>query len=125
MERLSLNPKKLTASDIGYIIAPKLNAANRAGDPKVAFLLLTTRVKERAEYLSEVLLDYNRDREVAQTDLIAQAQEEMAKAGVDPRQDGIIVLSGKYWNKGIIGLAASNLADRYRVPAVIISEGTG
>ena len=123
MERLSLNPKKLTASDIGYIIAPKLNAANRAGDPKVAFLLLTTRVKERAEYLSEVLLDYNRDREVAQTDLIAQAQEEMAKAGVDPRQDGIIVLSGKYWNKGIIGLAASNLADRYRVPAVIISEG--
>ncbi len=123
MERLSINPKKLTASDIGYIIAPKLNAANRAGDPKVAFLLLTTKLKDRAEYLSEVLLDYNRDREIAQTDLIAQAQEEMAKEGIDPRQDGIIILSGKYWNEGIIGLAASNLADRYRVPTVIISEG--
>jgi single-stranded DNA-specific DHH superfamily exonuclease len=39
-----------------------LNAANRAGDPKVAFLLLTTTVPQRAEYLIEILLDYNRDR---------------------------------------------------------------
>jgi len=123
MDRLSLNPKRITASDIGYSIAPKLNAANRAGDPKVAFLLLTTKIQERAEYLSEILLDYNRDREVAQVDLIAQAQEEMAKNGLDPRRDGMIVLSGKYWNEGIIGLAASNLADRYNVPTIIISRG--
>ncbi len=123
MNRLSINPKRLTASDIGYIIAPKLNAANRAGDPKVAFLLLTTKVQERAEYLSEVLLDYNRDREVAQGDLIAQAADELVRSGSDPQRDGMIILSGKYWNEGIIGLAASNLAERYRVPTVIISRG--
>lgn len=123
MNRLSINPKRLTAADIGYIIAPKLNAANRAGDPKVAFLLLTTKVQERAEYLSEVLLDYNRDREVAQGDLIAQAEEELAQLGSDPRRDGMIILAGKYWNEGIIGLAASNLVERYHVPTVIISRG--
>ena len=123
MEKLSINPKRLTASDVGYILAPKLNAANRTGDPKVAFLLLTTAVAERAEYLTEILLDYNRDREIAQDDLIAQAEERMAEEGVDPTRDGIIVLSGKYWNEGILGLVASHLAERYRVPSVVLSEG--
>lgn len=123
MDKLSINTEKLTTSDIGYIIAPKLNAANRAGDPKVAFLLLTTGTPQRAEYLTEILLDYNRDREIAQDDLISQAEERMAEDGVDPKKDGIIILSGKYWNEGILGLAASNLTDRYGVPAIIISQG--
>jgi single-stranded-DNA-specific exonuclease len=123
MKKLSINPKRITASDIGYLIAPKLNAANRAGDPKVAFLLLTTTVPQRAEYLIEILLDYNRDREIAQKDLIAQAEEQLAENGANPNEDGIIILAGKYWNEGILGLAASNLADRYRVPTIVISQG--
>ncbi|MEA1871595.1 MAG: single-stranded-DNA-specific exonuclease RecJ [Candidatus Bipolaricaulota bacterium] len=123
LKKLSVNPKRITASDIGYLIAPKLNAANRAGDPKVAFLLLTTTVPQRAEYLIEILLDYNRDREIAQKDLIAQAEEQLAENGANPYEDGIIILAGKYWNEGILGLAASNLTDRYRVPAIIISQG--
>jgi single-stranded-DNA-specific exonuclease len=123
MKKLSINPKRITASDIGYLIAPKLNAANRAGDPKVAFLLLTTTISQRAEYLTEILLDYNRDREIAQRDLIAQAEAQLAENGTDPREDGIIILAGKYWNEGILGLAASSLADRYRVPTIIISQG--
>lgn len=123
MKRLSIKPQQITASDIGYLIAPKLNAANRAGDPKVAFLLLTTTLEQRAEYLIETLLDYNRDREIAQTDLLAQAEGQIAEKGIDPRKDGILVLAGKYWDEGILGLAASNLADRYRVPTIIISQG--
>ena len=123
MEKLSINPKRLTATDVSYIIAPKLNAANRTGDPKVAFLLLTTGVTRRAEYLTEVLLDYNRDREIAQDDLISQAVERMAEEGIVPTRDGMIILHGKYWNEGILGLVASNLTDRYRVPAVVISQG--
>lgn len=123
MNRLNVNPKRITATDIGYLIAPKLNAANRAGDPKVAFLLLTTSQIDRAEYLTDILLDYNRDREIAQRDLIAQAEEQIATEGLDPREDGILFLVGKYWNEGIIGLAASNLAERYRVPTVVISQG--
>lgn len=123
-KRLSVNVKRISARDIGYFIAPKLNAANRAGDPKVAFLLLTTRDRNRAEYLTEILLDYNRDREIAQRDLIAQAEELLAMNGAHPRDDGIVVLSGENWNEGILGLAASSLADRYHVPAIVISQGS-
>ena len=123
-KRLSINVKRINARDIGYFIAPKLNAANRAGDPKVAFLLLTTKDKNRAEYLTEILLDYNRDREIAQRDLIALAEEQLAGNGRNPRDDGIVVLSGENWNEGILGLAASSLADRYHVPVIVISEGS-
>ena len=123
MAKLSINPKKLTTTDFGYLVAPKLNAANRAGDPKVAFLLLITEVADQAEYLAEILLDYNRDREIAQNDLISQAETMIREEGMDPQEDGILFLVGKYWNEGILGLVASNLAERYRVPTLVLSRG--
>lgn len=123
MARLSVNPKKITASDIGFLVAPKLNAANRAGDPKVAFLLLVTEDRDQAEYLAEILLDYNRDREIAQNDLIAQAEGMIRAEDRAPSEDGFVFLVGQYWNEGILGLVASSLADRYRVPAMVLSRG--
>jgi len=122
MEKLSVNPKKINAMDIGYLVAPKLNAANRAGDPKVAFLLLITEAQDQAEYLSEILIDYNKDREIAQTDMIAQADEQIREKGVDPKEAGLVILSGKHWNEGILGLVASNMSDRFGVPAIIMSR---
>jgi len=123
LSRFSINPKKLTTSDIGYLVAPKLNAANRAGDPKVAFLLLITEDQEKAAYLAEILLDYNRDREIAQNDLIAQAEGMIKSEGIDPREAGFVLLVGEYWNEGILGLVASNLTERYRVPSIVLSRG--
>lgn len=122
MEKLSVNPKKINAMDIGYLVAPKLNAANRAGDPKVAFLLLITEAQDQAEYLAEILIDYNKDREIAQTDMIAQADEQLREKGADPKEVGLVVLSGEYWNEGILGLVASNMSDRFSVPAIIMSR---
>jgi len=122
-DKLSVNPKKISTSDIGYLIAPKLNAANRAGDPKVAFLLLITEIPDQAEYLAEILLDYNRDREIAQNDLIGQAEETIREEELNPQEDGLVLVSGKYWNEGILGLVASSLTERFRVPSIVISRG--
>ncbi|MCK5586480.1 hypothetical protein KAJ02_10455, partial [Candidatus Bipolaricaulota bacterium] len=123
MEKLSVNPKKINAMDIGYLVAPKLNAANRAGDPKVAFLLLITEAADQAEYLAEILIDYNKDREIAQVDMIAQADEQIRERGIDPREAGLVFLAGEYWNEGILGLVASNMSDRFGVPAIVLSHG--
>jgi len=123
LETLSVNSKKISAMDIGYLVAPKLNAANRAGDPKVAFLLLTTEASDQAEYLAEILVDYNKDREIAQSDLIAQAEEKIREKGLNPQEAGLVFLIGEYWNEGILGLVASNLADRFSVPAIVLSRG--
>ncbi len=121
--KLSINKKQISAMDIGYLVAPKLNAANRAGDPKVAFLLLITEAADQAEYLAEILIDYNKDREIAQSDMIAQAEEKIREKGLNPQDAGLAFLAGEYWNEGILGLVASNLADRYGVPAVVLSRG--
>lgn len=123
MEKLSLNPKKINAMDIGYLVAPKLNAANRAGDPKVAFLLLITEATEQGKYLAEILIDYNKDREIAQVDMIAQANEQIREKGIDPKDTGLVFLAGKYWNEGILGLVASNMSDRFGVPSIVMSQG--
>lgn len=123
LEKLSVNPKKISATDIGYLVAPKINAANRAGDPKVAFLLLITEASDQSEYLAEILIDYNKDREIAQADMIAQAGEQIREKGLNPQQAGLTFLAGEYWNEGILGLVASNLADRFGVPAIILSRG--
>jgi single-stranded-DNA-specific exonuclease len=123
LENLSVNSKQINAMDIGYLVAPKLNAANRAGDPKVAFLLLITEAADQAKYLAEILIDYNKDREIAQSDMIAQAEGQIRKRGIDPREDGMVFLAGEYWNEGILGLVASNLTDRFGVPAVVMSRG--
>jgi len=122
-EKLSVKPKKISAMDIGYLVAPKLNAANRAGDPKVAFLLLTTEASDQAEYLAEILIDYNKDREIAQSDMIAQADEQIREKGINPRDAGLAFLAGEYWNEGILGLVASNLSDRFGIPAIVLSKG--
>ena len=121
--KLGLGPAKLTAGQVGYIIAPKLNAANRVGDPRAAFLLLTTESPERAEYLAEILIDYNRDRQIAQDDLLYQAEELIREGAADPQRDKIIILEGDYWSPGIIGLVASDLVERYYRPAILISRG--
>ncbi|MBU1049219.1 DHH family phosphoesterase, partial [Candidatus Bipolaricaulota bacterium] len=122
MEKLSINPKKINAMDVGYLVAPKLNAANRSGDPKVAFLLLITETQDQAEYLAEILIDYNKDREIAQADMIAQADEMIRVKGVDPKELGLVILSGEYWNEGILGLVASSMSDRFGVPSIIMSR---
>ncbi|HIC95576.1 TPA: single-stranded-DNA-specific exonuclease RecJ, partial [Candidatus Bipolaricaulota bacterium] len=123
ISKVGLDPGRLTAGEVGYIVAPKLNAANRVGDPRVAFLLLITEDKARADYLSEILLDYNRDRQVAQDDLLFQAEELIRAGAADPKKDKIIILEGEYWNPGIIGLVASDLVERYYLPVILISRG--
>jgi len=124
IRKLSLDPTRLNAGEISYIVVPKLNAANRVGDPRVAFLLLTTKDEKRADHLASTLLDYNYDRQIAQDDLRFQA-EELLHHQLDLRRDKIIILSGRYWNPGILGLVASDLAEKYYLPTILISEGDG
>ena len=122
IEKLSLDHTSLTSGEISYVVIPKLNSANRVGDPRVSFLLLTTSDAEKAQHLAETLLHYNYDRQIAQGDLREQAEERL-KEEVNLKDDKIIVLTGKYWNPGVIGLVASDIADRYHRPTILMSKG--
>ncbi len=122
IEKLSLDPQRLTTGEVGYIIVPKLNAANRVGDPRDAFMLLVTALPERAEQLAAKLLAYNQDRQIAQDDLLYQA-EEMLHQQPDWQNERLIFLAGQYWNPGLIGLVASDLAEKYYRPTILLAVG--
>lgn len=122
IEKLSLKTKELTAGRISYIVAPHLNAANRVGDPRVAFLLLTTDKKRRASFLADALLDYNRDRQIGQDELKSQADELLISGKANLEDNKIIVLDKDNWNPGIIGLIASQMVEEHGLPAILISK---
>ncbi len=122
IEKLSLDPHRLTTGEVGYIIVPKLNAANRVGDPRDAFMLLVTALPTKADQLAERLLAYNQDRQIAQGDLLYQA-EEFLRTRPNWQQEKLIFLAGKYWNPGLIGLVASDIAEKYYRPTVLVSIG--
>lgn len=122
IEKLSLDPQRLTTGEVGYIIVPKLNAANRVGDPRDAFMLLVTALPTKANTLATKLLAYNQDRQIAQDDLLYQAEEQLHSQH-DWQNERLIFLTGQYWNPGLIGLVASDLAEKYYRPTVLVSVG--
>lgn len=120
-ERTDTKIGQISSRELSFRIIPKLNAANRVGDPKVGLLLLTTNDPQRADYLAEVLLDYDKDRSSVQSNLISKAKARLRDRDTDPAQEGIIFVVGQEWNPGVIGLTASRLSNQYSLPAVITS----
>ena len=126
MEELDMEEgEEISPRDIGFRLAPKLNAANRVGDPKVGFLLLTTENYDRALHLAGTLSAYDGDRYSSQQEVLSQCREKIDKADLSPGQAPLLFISGKGWSPGIIGLVASRLSDRYDTPAVVVTEEDG
>ena len=111
-----LELSKLSASSIGFGLAPRLNAAGRLGQTDIALQLLLTENPAEAERLAVSLCELNRKRQSIETQIWQQANELLA--GAPP--DGPIVLSSDSWHQGVIGIAASRLAEQYALPAIMI-----
>lgn len=111
--------KELRASDIGFRIAPRINAVGRLGMAEVAVELLTTPRRERAIDLARYLEQLNSDRQKMERDMVKQAREliESEGRGGDPA----LVLASPAWHGGIIGIVAGRLVDQYGRPTLIIS----
>ena len=108
--------KRLTASTIGYSLAPRINAAGRLGKTRLAVRLLETSDRREAEALAAELCSQNRQRQELELSIWKEAVELLG----DRRPDTPIVLAGENWHPGVIGIVASRLTDAYGVPAVMI-----
>ena len=116
MQETGVGDKRLTASTIGYSLAPRINAAGRLGDTQAAVELLQTSSRRRAEELARELCEKNRERQNLEMAIWKQAADMMA--GHTPA--GPIVLAGQDWHPGVIGIVASRLTDAYSLPAIMI-----
>ncbi len=112
----SIDRGRLTASTIGYNLAPRLNAAGRLGCTKVAADLILSRDEATAASLARELCELNRRRQSIENEIWTEAIARIH--GKTP--DGPIVLASESWNQGVIGIAASRLAEQYSLPAIIV-----
>ncbi|NTU84263.1 MAG: single-stranded-DNA-specific exonuclease RecJ [Chloroflexales bacterium] len=112
-----IDQQKLTATDIGFGLGPRLNAAGRIEHAELAYRLLLTQDHAEARQIARVLNDINRERQELTKLQTAQALREAEAAGKTRRS--VIVLVGAY-NPGIVGLIAGNLARQYHRPAIVL-----
>ena len=116
IEEAGLGDKRITATNIGFTLAPRLNASGRLGQASMAAELLLTDSHRVAASRAADLCQLNRDRQMLETDIWREAQ---AMIG-DARPTTPIVLSCETWHQGVIGIAASRLTEAYNVPAIMI-----
>ena len=122
-----LEGKTLTAENVSFGLAPRLNAAGRMDSAKEALELLLCEDEEEAERLAASLEEKNAARQKAEQE-IAQSVEDAIAADPTYGADRILVVSGEGYHQGVIGIVASRIVERYGKPAIIISvdaEGEG
>ena len=116
LKESGLDVNKITASSIGFGLAPRLNAAGRLGQTDIALQLLMTEEPEEAARLAAALCELNRKRQRIETEIWQEANAMLENC----EPDGPIVLCSDRWHQGVIGIAASRLAEQYALPAIMI-----
>ena len=107
-------------STLSFLLAPRINAAGRMGDATRAVRLLLTKDGEERKTLAAELESENVRRRAEEQRIFSEAEAGIAEE--DPR---ILVLKGKDWNTGVIGIVASRLLERFRCPVFLFSEVNG
>ena len=112
---------EMTAYDLGFRIGPRINAAGRMDAARAVVELFGTKEKEEARRLAEHLDTRNRERMEAQREIFNRAVEEFESGADRESQTHAAVIAGDGWHRGVIGLAASKIAERLNRPCVVIS----
>ena len=119
-ERKSAQRKNITASSIGFGLAPRINAAGRIGDVNKALKLLITENKSEADEIATYLCAVNRERQLVENMIFEEAVKQI-ESNHDFDNDKVIVLVSEKWHLGVIGIVASKITERYKLPSILIS----
>ena len=102
---------------LGYLIGPRINAGGRVGKCSHGANLLLNKDPKNSFKLASELDHFNKERQLLEKDLLKQILNQIEFSHNDP----VIVLCGKKWHEGIIGIIAARLKDKFNKPAIIIS----
>ncbi len=120
LKLVGLENKSISVGQLVFGVAPKINAAGRLGDANRSVELLTTTDKQRAKSLANELMRENHKRQIIQQEVV-DAAFNMIHANIDLNNERAIVLAGKEWHPGVIGIVASKVKEKFHRPTVIIS----
>lgn len=127
MEYGEVDPAGLDEEHVAFVIAPRLNALGRLDDATAAVALLTTDDVTQARAIASALEGLNSQRKMLVKQVLDAAEAQIARdytvRGPGVVAESAIVVVGRHWPPGIIGIAAGRLAERYGRPAVLIAIG--
>ena len=122
--------KPPTPYTLGFIMGPRINAGGRIGDAALGARLLATEDQAEAARIAVLLDKLNRERRAIETQMLEEAMAEADRiVDVDPGA-AMVLVGSETWHKGVVGLVASRLVERFKRPACAIAwddkgEGTG
>jgi single-stranded-DNA-specific exonuclease len=129
MQLSNIQPDSVNETDLGFRVAPRLNAAGRLGDSNRSAALLVTSDPEEATRLAQELQAENGRRQKEEEKILKGVEARLADDPGFPGSDGAIVLADEHWHLGVLGIVASKIVDRYSRPVVLLSidglEATG
>ena len=107
---------------LGYLLGPRINAAGRIGNAAMALTLLTTEDKGEAAQIAQELERLNRERQEIELAVVDQAMIQADNMLGKERRGSVLVVSGKGWHPGVVGLAAARLKERFSLPSFVLAE---
>jgi single-stranded-DNA-specific exonuclease len=116
---------EMTSLDIGFRIAPRINAAGRMDVARQVVELLEADTFEKAREFAEILNDRNVERQQMQKKISELALLEYIENGGSKHQKHVAVVAGEGWHRGVIGLASSRISDKIYRPSLVISIEDG
>jgi len=115
----------LSASDVGFRIGPRLNAAGRLDDAAGALELLTSRDEARCAELAERLDGLNRERQGEERRVVDEARVLVRERFEDDRPPPLLMAWSPGWHPGVLGIAAGRLAREFHRPTLLLSLRDG
>ena len=113
--------KEVNSGHIGFVIAPRINASGRIGNPSIAVNMLIEKDYFKALEIAKKLSLLNTDRQMQEREIM-EAAEAYIKSYINLDKEKIMLVVGNNWHTGIIGIVASKLSDKYSRPTVILNS---
>ena len=125
IESAGLTGQDLDSYDVGFKLAPRLNACGRMGHARLAVEMLTSADAAKAREIADYLEQQNRQRQAMERKILNEAEAMIAADGSADDGSCALVLGREEWHPGVIGIVASRLVDRYHRPAVMVALNNG
>lgn len=110
-----------SATQVAFRIAPRMNAAGRMATANDVIEMLLTHDADRARVLAERLHAFNAERQKTEADIVEAILDECARAPVDDTQPALVFCAAN-WHRGVLGIVASRLVERFHRPVFVLSE---
>ena len=118
LREAGLADKPISSIQVGFVLAPRINAAGRMGRAALAAELLLTDDPAEAEEKARELCELNRERQSVEQEIYAKAVEQLET--LPPEEKYALVLASEDWHQGVVGIVASRLSEKYSCPSFMI-----